>query len=452
MSAVSPTTRENILVVDDTPANLRLLSGMLAERGYKVRSVINGKMALMAAQAAPPDLILLDINMPEMNGYEVCTELKADEHTRDIPVIFISALDETRDKVKAFTIGGVDFVTKPFQIEEVLARVQTHLTIRNLQRQLQQANAGLEKRVAERTAELVRLNAALERFVPREFVNYLGKSTIAEVGLGEQVQAEMTILFSDIREFTTRSERMRPQECFNFLNDYLPHFGPIIRTYHGFIDKFLGDGIMALFAGPADDAVQAAIAMQREIPNFNLHLREDGVAPVQIGIGMHTGCLMVGIIGEQERWQGTVIADAVNLSERLEQLTKVYGVSTIMSGQTLERLADPARYHHRFLGRARVKGKREPAAVFELFDGDPPDAIQHKIETRTDLEAGLNLYYNRRFAEASVKFNHVLERNPADQPARLYLTRSAYYLVHGPGPEWSDGSSAIDNGEGLVLI
>ncbi|MGB8644997.1 MAG: response regulator, partial [Anaerolineae bacterium] len=256
------TKQEDILVVDDTPANLRLLSGMLAERGFKVRPVINGKMALMAAQAAPPDLILLDINMPEMNGYEVCTALKENPATREIPIIFISALDETRDKVKAFTIGGVDFVTKPFQIEEVLARVQTHLTLRNLQRQLQEANAALEQRVQERTAELVALNATLERFVPREFVSYLGKESIAGVQLGEQVQAEMTILFSDIREFTTRAEQLGPQDCFNFLNEYLHHFGPIIRTHHGIIDKFLGDGIMALFPGTADDAVQAAIAMQ----------------------------------------------------------------------------------------------------------------------------------------------------------------------------------------------
>jgi len=138
----------NILVVDDTPANLRLLSGMLAEQGYKVRSVINGKMALTAAQAAPPDLILLDINMPEMNGYEVCERLKADQATRDIPIIFISALDATEDKVKAFTVGGLDYITKPFQFEEVLARVETHLALRKLQKRLQDANMRFEQELA----------------------------------------------------------------------------------------------------------------------------------------------------------------------------------------------------------------------------------------------------------------------------------------------------------------
>ena len=133
-------TAGNLLIVDDKPANLRLLAAMLTKQGYKVRSAISGSLALTAARAAPPELILLDINMPEMNGYEVCQQMKADEKLRDIPIIFISALDETEDKVNAFTVGGVDYITKPFQLEEVLARVRTHLSLRNLQKELQEAN------------------------------------------------------------------------------------------------------------------------------------------------------------------------------------------------------------------------------------------------------------------------------------------------------------------------
>ncbi|HEY9611623.1 hybrid sensor histidine kinase/response regulator [Allocoleopsis sp.] len=137
--------KANILVVDDTVANLRLLVNLLAERGYKVRPASNGSMALSAARTEPPDLILLDILMPNMDGYEVCEHLKADEHTREIPVIFISAVSEVLDKVKAFAIGGVDYITKPFQVEEVLARVETHLAIRNLQRNLKDKNEELGK-------------------------------------------------------------------------------------------------------------------------------------------------------------------------------------------------------------------------------------------------------------------------------------------------------------------
>ncbi len=139
----------SILVVDDTPDNLRLLVGLLTEQGYKIRPVTSGKMALSAAQGMPPDLILLDINMPEMDGYQVCEQLKADERTRDIPVIFLSALNDVFDKVKAFAIGGVDYITKPFQIEEVLARINTHLALKSLQSHLQQKNHDLEKTLYE---------------------------------------------------------------------------------------------------------------------------------------------------------------------------------------------------------------------------------------------------------------------------------------------------------------
>lgn len=140
MSSERPAVLGDLLLVDDMPANLRLLSQMLSERGYRVRAVTSGSRALAAAGAAPPDLILLDIKMPQLDGYEVCKRLKEEPQTRDIPIIFLSALDQTEDKVKAFAAGGVDYITKPFQMEEVLARVQTHLALRALQKQLQDAN------------------------------------------------------------------------------------------------------------------------------------------------------------------------------------------------------------------------------------------------------------------------------------------------------------------------
>ena len=144
--------KADILAIDDTPENLALLSQMLTEKGYKVRSVTKGSTAIRGAKAAPPDIILLDVKMPEMNGYEVCRNLKEDDLTRSIPVIFISALDDVFDKVKAFQAGGVDYITKPFQVEEVLARLDTHLTIRRLQLQLQTQNTQLQQEIAEKTA------------------------------------------------------------------------------------------------------------------------------------------------------------------------------------------------------------------------------------------------------------------------------------------------------------
>src|SRR4051812_47914013 len=158
----------SILIVDDTPANLQVLAGMLKDRGYKVRPVPGGKLALSAARRDPPDLILLDINMPEMNGYEVCEHLKADNSLRGIPVIFISALTDQLDKVKAFANGGVDYLTKPFQMEELQARVETHLKLRRLQIELEQSNAQLAK-VNERMSRDLKAAAKIqETFLPRD--------------------------------------------------------------------------------------------------------------------------------------------------------------------------------------------------------------------------------------------------------------------------------------------
>lgn len=160
-------SKGNILIVDDTPANLRVLAQMLSERGYRVRAVTSGPRALEAAQAALPDLILLDVKMPEMDGYQVCQCLKKDERTCETPIIFVSALDDVQDKVRAFTAGGVDYVTKPFQWEEVLARIETHLALRSLQRQLQDANKRFER-------ELALAGATQSSFLPKQLPDVSG--------------------------------------------------------------------------------------------------------------------------------------------------------------------------------------------------------------------------------------------------------------------------------------
>ena len=165
--ATSVANAGGILVVDDTPANLQVLAGMLKDRGYKVRPVMSGKLALLAAQHDPPDLILLDINMPEMNGYEVCEHLKADDKLQGIPIIFISALTEPLDKMKAFSTGGVDYITKPFQMEELHARVETHLKLRRLQIELEETNARLAKANGRMSRDLKAAAKIQETFLPR---------------------------------------------------------------------------------------------------------------------------------------------------------------------------------------------------------------------------------------------------------------------------------------------
>ncbi|MCB9135941.1 MAG: response regulator [Anaerolineales bacterium] len=437
----------NILVVDDTPANLRLLAGMLTENHYKVRPVPNGMLALGAAKAAPPDLILLDINMPGMNGYEVCKALKSEEATRDIPIIFISALDEVTDKVKAFEVGGVDYVTKPFQFEEVMARIETHLTLRWLRQKLEEANQYLEKRVQERTAELVRLHNASDRFVPQEFLSQLNKQAITEVNLGDQVQREMTVMFSDIRSFTTLSEQMTPQENFNFLNNYLNQIGPIIRLHKGFIDKYMGDGIMALFPESVDCALEAAVGMRGEIAQYNAYNRQQGKPPLKIGIAFNIGSLMLGILGEERRLQGTVISDVVNVASRLEGLNKLYGTTILTTQETLVRLFTPDQVHYRIIDRVRVKGKQQTTVVCEVFDGDAPEMFAKKLATKGVFEQGLEYYAEKKFEEARQLFEDVLIQHPQDPVAKLYLDRIRQRTEVGVTDSWSGVETLHDKYE-----
>ena len=190
------TIRQSILIVDDTPANLRLLSEILADQDFMVRPVMDGALAISAAQIAPPDLILLDIMMPGMSGYEVCKRLKADEQTQNIPIIFISAKHEVLDKVKAFSLGAVDYVTKPFQPEEVLARVTTHLALRNLQKHLEEKNAALAD-------TLEHLKATQEQLIMREKMAALGHLI---AGVAHEINTPLGAIQASIDNITNALE------------------------------------------------------------------------------------------------------------------------------------------------------------------------------------------------------------------------------------------------------
>jgi adenylate cyclase len=272
-------------------------------------------------------------------------------------------------------------------------------------------------------SELEKIAAASARFVPREFLKFLKRESIVDARLGDAVQAEMTIMFADIRSFTSLSESMSPQENFEFLNSYLSRVGPVIRQYDGFIDKYIGDGIMALFPNSAEDAVQAAIEMQQQVKIYNKHRENSGYKPISIGIGLHTGSLMLGTIGEAERMESTVISDAVNLASRVEGLTKLYGVGIVASVQTLCRIDDPQHYKCRFLDRVQVKGKQTPVAVFEIYDGDSDIMIELKTQTQTYFEQGIFFHYQQQFAQAKQMFLRVLQVNKEDKAAIFYAER-----------------------------
>ncbi len=291
-------------------------------------------------------------------------------------------------------------------------------------------------------SNIEKMNKAYYRFVPRQFLDFLEKKSITEVQLGDQVQKEMSVLFTDIRDFTSMSEELTPKETFDFLNEYLSVMEPLISRNHGFIDKYIGDSIMALFMGNVENAIDAAIEMRVALADFNVKRKLENKNPIDSGIGIHTGNLMLGVVGGHGRMDGTVVSDAVNLASRIEGLTKMYGTSIIISQDTLIKLEDPGRYDYRFLDVVKVKGKKEAVYIFEVLDGEPKKTKQLKIETKADFGKGLQLYKNKQFEEALDLFRNVIRLNPEDHAAELYVARCRNIIDFGIPEDW-DGVETI---------
>ena len=273
------------------------------------------------------------------------------------------------------------------------------------------------------TQELFQLNEALSRFVPRQFLQFLDKKSIVDVQLGDHVQKEMSVLFADIRDFTTFSESMTPEQNFQFINAYLRRMEPAIAENQGFIDKYVGDCIMALFSQGADNALKAAISMLQRLTQYNQERSSDGYKPIQIGIGINTGLLMLGTVGGYSRMDSTVISDTVNLASRIEGLTKEYRVSLLISHYTFSQLENANDYAFRLIDRVKVKGKSAAVSVYEVFDADPPKLRDGKLATKTAFEEALLLYYLHSFAEAAQLLEDCLRLNPEDTVAQIYLQR-----------------------------
>lgn len=232
---------------------------------------------------------------------------------------------------------------------------------------LSQRFSTLFTQVENYSKELQTLNHSLQRFIPQEMLEYLDKDSIVDVELGDFSKEEMTVLFLDIRDFTTFSETMSPSDNFRFINSFLKQFGPIIRQHKGFVDKYMGDGIMALFPQDADHALNAALEVRKRLKILNEERAGYNLMPIKVGIGINTGNVMLGTIGENRRMDSTVISDTVNTASRLEDLTKKYGVDTLLSGNTINNLKNPSDYEVKHISNAEVKGKHEMVQVYTLL-------------------------------------------------------------------------------------
>lgn len=348
-----------ILVVDDTPANIQVLSSTLKDKGYQISAATSGAQALTAVGRLQPDLILLDVMMPEMDGFETCRRLKESELTRDIPVIFLTARTETADIVRGFEAGAVDYVAKPFNTWELLARVNTHLTVDQLRRSLAAKNVELA-----RAHELVR--RAFGRYVSEEVAECLLRTPDALQLGGEE--REVTILMSDLRGFTAMAARQKPQEVIEFLNLYLETMVDVISRYEGTIDEIIGDAILVLFGAPvkcedhAGKAVACALAMQLSMPEVNQRLAAKGAAELEMGIGVHTGDVIVGNIGSARRTKYAAVGSTVNLAGRIESFTT--GGQVLISDSTREKVAAPLGINRQF--KVEPKGAAHSLLLHEI--------------------------------------------------------------------------------------
>jgi adenylate cyclase len=320
--STSPPSKGDILIVDDTADNLRLLSTMLLGQGYGVRKAINGELALTAVRTLLPDLILLDINMPQMNGYQVCEQIKLDPQCQGVPIIFLSALDGTLDKVKAFQVGGVDYITKPFQIEEVVARIENQLTITRQQKQLQTQKSKLEEEIKERKRIQAELQWQRERSEAL-ILNIFPKKIAESLKNGQQTIANaldpVTVLFADLVGFTTFSAQVSPTEVVRFLNQIFSHFDALVERHSLEKIKTIGDAYMVvggLTASQGNHAwaiAQLALAMQASSDQFRSPIGE----PIALRIGIHTGPVVAGVIGTK-KFSYDLWGDTVNVAARLE--------------------------------------------------------------------------------------------------------------------------------------
>lgn len=282
-------------------------------------------------------------------------------------------------------------------------------------------NDDSEQRFLEKADEAMRLNQTFQKFVPKQFVDHFAKHGIETLQLGRADEDEVAILFCDIRGFTGLSEKMKPQELMNFLNSYFLRMNDPIHQNGGFIDKFIGDAIMALFDHPggsgtdkATDAVNAALDLQSALKVYNYHRAKSGYEAIRVGVGVHFGPVILGTVGSDDRMDTTVIGDSVNLAFRLEGLAPKYHADIVVSAQTLEAIDNKQHVECRMLDLVRVKGRQAPINVYEVLNHLPDSVKTQKMSVATLIEQGIQCRIKRDWEQALQCFNQALEVSPDD--------------------------------------
>jgi len=297
--------------------------------------------------------------------------------------------------------------------------------------------------VKEREEAILRIHEVTKKFVPNEFIKSLGKDAITEVRLGDQVEKIVTVLFTDIRDFTTLSENMTPEENFHFVSSFNARLGPIIRANRGFINQYLGDSIMAIFPESPEDALHASIQMQKAIRELNRERMAKGLPIIKAGIGMHTGPLIMGITGDESRMDAATISDTVNTASRIESLTKYYKSPLLLSQETQQHLNGHYKFHLRPLGTVRLKGKHNLLTIVECINGFEQPDFEKKLSTLSYFNDAMRHYRDQQFENAITQFQKILSIDPGDQTANFFMENASRFVRHGVPENWTGAEEML---------
>ncbi|MFB2980659.1 response regulator [Microseira sp. BLCC-F43] len=361
-----------ILLVDDEPDNFYLLEELLKSQGYDTLTAASGTEALAIARNELPDMILLDVMMPGLDGFEVCQQLRMDGGLQTVPVIFLTALQDDTSRMRGLELLGDDYLTKPINHKLLLTKMASLLRLQQMRSRSvpSQVNEQTKTQLSESGNINQILAEKLRLFVPEQFLRRIAPRGLESIQLGNVKEEEIAVLFCDIRGFTGISESQSAGETFKWLNGFFTQMNVCINPNNGFIDKYLGDALMAIFdrAGlKAQDALTAAVMMQQSVKEFNSNLVEYNLTqPIKIGIGIDMGIAAIGALGAEGRLDSTAIGDVVNTAARLQELTKHYGCGIIVSKATIARLDRPELFYLRWIDRVTPRGKQQAQDIYEV--------------------------------------------------------------------------------------
>lgn len=411
----SSTNKRTVLIVDDEKANLGPLQALL-ESEFHVLSATNGEEALeIVKNADDPEaiqVIISDYRMPGLSGVEL--------FEKTIPLIPRSI------RIIITGYADIDAVVESINKGKIYQFIQKPYDSKDLERTIKR---GLESYDLETNNS--KLLEVFEKFVPTQFLKRIAPQGIQHLENGKAITETFSILSSDIRSFTTLSESMNPQELLDFLNAYFRQMNAPIHRHHGFIDKFVGDGITALFdrngleaENHAQDAVETAIAMQKALSTFNQEQGKNCHQPIKIGIGVNTGAISIGTLGAMHRMDSTALGDHFEFASHLEFLTKQYGARILINESTY-RLLDKDKFHIRKVGFVSDHSGAQ-TMIHEVCDADPTPIFEKKMESRNDLHQGFQFFQGDEPQKASEYFERCLDIYPQDRVVSEFIKKEYF--------------------------